>query len=143
MKKKAIAECSEAVFGVYPELRRMVMEAFDRQEVKLTRTQQIILITMANTGVLSMSALAKRINTSNEQATRAVSQIIQLGFMERFQNETNHRIVNIRLTDSAFEYLAGVKATFAEVVEAASVKDHKEQYAAFAADLKTIHDFFA
>ena len=120
----------------------MVQEAFDRQEVKLTRTQQIILMTMANKEILSMSALAKRINTSNEQATRAVSQIISMGFMERFQNESNHRIVNIRLTKNAYDYLDSVKKTAAAMLAEASIDKKDEGFAKFTDDLSAINSFF-
>lgn len=98
------------LFAIYPVLRRAVYEAFDKQDSKITRTQQIILVTMSDGATLSMSELARKIDTSNEQATRAVTQLVSLGYIERFQNEQNHRIVNIRLTDSANELLASINA---------------------------------
>ncbi len=142
MENKALTESADAIFGVYPELRRFIHEAFDRQEIKITRTQQIIILTMANAGVLSMSALAKRINTSNEQATRAVSQLIKLGFMERFQNENNHRIVNIRLTGAAEEYLNKVKATMADLLAHPILDKDDPRYRKYASDLKKLHTYF-
>lgn len=90
-------------------LRRAIFEAFDKQDTKLTRTQQIILVTMAGSDSLSMSELARSINTSNEQATRAISQLVDIGFVTRSQNEQNHRIVNIDLTEKAEKYIADVE----------------------------------
>ena len=56
-----------------------------------------------------MSELARSINTSNEQATRAISQLVDIGFVTRSQNEQNHRIVNIDLTEKAEKYIADVE----------------------------------
>ena len=143
MDNKALTNSADAIFGVYPELRRLVHESFDRQEIKLTRTQQIILLTLANADVLSMSVLAKRINTSNEQATRAVSQLIKLGFMERFQNVKNRRIVNIRLTKAAEDYLTSVRATAADLLAHPVIDSEDERYKKYARDLASLHDYFA
>ncbi len=98
------------LFAVYPVIRRAIYEAFDNQSSKITRTQQIILLTMSDMATLSMSELARKIDTSNEQATRAVNQLVGMGYIDRFQNEHNHRIVNIRLTDKAAELLEVINA---------------------------------
>ncbi|MBP3272548.1 MAG: MarR family transcriptional regulator [Ruminococcus sp.] len=102
-------QTTTALFKVFPLLRRAIFEAFDKQDTKLTRTQQIILVTMAGSDSLSMSELARSINTSNEQATRAISQLVDIGFVTRSQNEQNHRIVNIDLTEKAEKYIADVE----------------------------------
>lgn len=102
-------QTTTALFKVFPLLRRAIFEAFDKQNTKLTRTQQIILVTMAGSDSLSMSELARSINTSNEQATRAISQLVDSGFVTRSQNEQNHRIVNIDLTEKAEKYIADVE----------------------------------
>lgn len=111
MNKQADLSGSEALFMLFPVLRRVVYEAFDMHNVKITRTQQIILVTMYCSDTLSMSELARRITTSNEQATRAVTQLVALGLIRRFQNEHNHRIVNIQLTDNAKAYVSEVAET--------------------------------
>ncbi len=58
---------------------------------------------------LSMSEVARLISTSNEQATRAVSQLVSLGFIERSQNENNHRIVNIKLSAEAAAFMKDIR----------------------------------
>ena len=57
-----------------------------------------------------MSQLASKINTSNEQATRAVAQLVDKGFIERMQDNSNRRIINIRLTDKANEFIKKTKS---------------------------------
>lgn len=111
MNKQADLSGSEALFMLFPVLRRVIYEAFDKHNMRITRTQQIILVTMYCSDTLSMSELARRITTSNEQATRAVTQLVALDLIRRFQNEHNHRIVNIRLTDNAKAYVSEVAET--------------------------------
>ena len=96
---KSVA-CSEILL-LFPALRRLVYDAFDARNMRFTRTQQMILSVMSNGETFSMTELARLIDTSNEQATRAVSQLVRKGLIERSQNEVNHRIVNIRLSDEA------------------------------------------
>lgn len=110
LNNKNIADGSTALFMMYPVFRRILFEAFDKHSVKITRTQQTILITMSCSDTLSMSDLARRINTSNEQATRAVTQLVAMGYIDRAQNEQNHRIVNINLTDKAIAYVSEVSS---------------------------------
>lgn len=105
MNKSIFKDCSTSLFKIYPSFRRSIYWAFDSHSVKMTRTQQTILITMMNFDTLSMSELARSINTSNEQATRAVAQLVERGYINRVQNEKNRRIVNISLTESARELL--------------------------------------
>lgn len=108
MNRQTSLNGSDALFTLFPVMRRVIFEAFDRHNIKITRTQQIILITMYSSGTLSMSELARRITTSNEQATRAVTQLVAIDFIDRSQNEHNHRIVNVKLTDKAMAYIGEI-----------------------------------
>ena len=99
------------ILRLFPKLRRLVFGAFDAGELHVTRTQQMILTVMSNGETYSMSELAALIGTSNEQATRAVSQLVNMGCIDRSQNEINHRIVNIRLTDDAMTALSGISGS--------------------------------
>jgi DNA-binding MarR family transcriptional regulator len=105
MNKTNLSKCTAVLNELYPLCRQIVYESFDKQEKKITRTQQIILITMVTTDVMSMSELARSICTSNEQATRAVAQLVDMNFIKREQNRSNRRIINISLTDEAKDYL--------------------------------------
>ena len=107
-KQKGLA-CGENVLSLFQKLRKPVYEAFDEGSRRTTRTQQMILTVMDSGRTFSMSELASLINTSNEQATRAVSQLVSMGFIIRTQNETNHRIVNIRLSDEALDYMKEIR----------------------------------
>ena len=109
MNEKARKDCVQAMFELYPRGRKLIYEAFDKLENELTRTQQIILLALDVKDNLSMSHLASRICTSNEQATRAVTQLVDKGLVNRAQNKTNRRVVNISLTQKAKEQLDQAK----------------------------------
>lgn len=104
------AECINLMYEIYPISRKIVFDTFDFGENILTRTQQIIIMALSVHQTLSMSALAKKINTSNEQATRAVAQLVEKGFINRCKNQLNKRIINISLTEKAHDFLEETKA---------------------------------
>ncbi|MBR6102422.1 MAG: MarR family transcriptional regulator [Ruminococcus sp.] len=109
MNEAARKKTIDAVFELYPRSRKHIYESFDRLEDDLTRTQQMILLALSVQDDLSMSQLADRICTSNEQATRAVSQLVIKGYVNRAKNKQNRRVVNISLTDKARDYIAAAK----------------------------------
>ncbi len=111
MSKQNRIECINMMYEIYPMSRRLVLDTFDKQNVDLTRTQQIIILALAINDTLSMSQLAKRVNTSNEQATRAVSQLVKKGFVSRSHDMKNRRIINISLTQKARDFMAQTKAS--------------------------------
>lgn len=109
MNKNERMECINLLYDMYPLSRKLVLDTFDLKSYTLTRTQQIILLALALNKTLTMSQLAERINTSNEQATRAVAQLVDVGFIERTHDVKNRRIVLINLTDKAIEFMEAVK----------------------------------
>lgn len=110
MNNKTRASCISAMYELYPLCRKLVLDTFDKKKDGVTKTQQIILLALAVEEKLTMSQLASKINTSNEQATRAVAQLVDRGFIERMQDASNRRIINIRLTDKAREFISLTKS---------------------------------
>ncbi len=133
MNEKARKESIDAMFELYPRGRKLIYEAFNKLEDDLTRTQQIILLALSVRDNLSMSQLASKICTSNEQATRAVTQLVDKGLVNRQQNKTNRRVVNISLTPKAKEHVeAAKKAVFTATTDITSGLSYE--------DLQTITD---
>ena len=102
-------ECIMSMYEIYPLSRKLVFDTFDKKKYDITRTQQIIMLSLCIEGTLTMSQLASKINTSNEQATRAVAQLVDKGFVIRMQNPDNRRVINIRLTDEAMRFMEKMK----------------------------------
>ena len=103
-------KCIMEFYKIYPMSRKLVFDTFDQKKYHVTRTQQIVLLSLSVCGKLNMSQLASRINTSNEQATRAVAQLFDMGFVERNHQPDNRRVVNITLTPKAEVFLKKMKA---------------------------------
>lgn len=101
MNDTAFTDFTASLISVYPIFRAAIFKAFDSHAKKLTRTQQIILLTMLKKETFSMSGLARSISTSNEQATRAITQLVESGMVLREKNKINRRVINISLTDEA------------------------------------------
>ena len=103
------SKCINLMYEIYPLSRKIVFDTFDLGKNDLTRTQQIIIMALSIHPTLSMSQLAKKINTSNEQATRAVAQLVEKGFISRCKSQTNKRVINISLTEKAHAFLKKTK----------------------------------
>lgn len=94
--------------------RRNICGLFDRDEFKFTKTQQLILMTLWLHKKLSLTELSEQICTSNEQATRAVGQLVKSGFVNRVKNQTNRRSIYISLTQKGIDMINGAHATAAQ-----------------------------
>ena len=97
------AECFVKLFELYPIYRRVICKLFDAKEFRFTKTQQMIIMTLWLYKKTSLSQLATLISTSNEQATRAVGQLVKMGYVTRERNEENRRLAEIQLTPKAEE----------------------------------------
>ena len=91
-------ECIMSMYEIYPLSRKLVFDTFDKKKYDITRTQQIIMLSLCIEGTLT-----------NEQATRAVAQLVDKGFVIRMQNPDNRRVINIRLTDEAMRFMEKMK----------------------------------
>lgn len=109
MERKERIECINMLYEMYPLSRKLVFDTFNLKNSILTRTQQIILLALSLNKTLTMSQLAEKINTSNEQATRAAAQLVEMDFVERKQDTKNRRIINISLTEKAMNFLQNTK----------------------------------
>jgi DNA-binding MarR family transcriptional regulator len=97
-------------YEIYPLSRKLVFDTFDQKKYHVTRTQQIVLLALSVSGQMNMTQLATRINTSNEQATRAAAQLADMGFIRREHQAGNRRVVIISLTPEAEDFMKKMKA---------------------------------
>ncbi len=115
-----------SLFTIYPVCRKLVFDTFDKKKYGITRTQQVIMLALNVNGTLTMSGLASKINTSNEQATRAVAQLVEKGFIERMHDSANRRVIKIKLTDEAKAFVENIKREMHE--------DFLERFSVFSDD---------
>ncbi|EGC04782.1 transcriptional regulator, MarR family [Ruminococcus albus 8] len=102
--------CIMEFYEIYPLSRKLVFDTFDQKKYHVTRTQQIVLLALSVSGQMNMTQLAARINTSNEQATRAAAQLADMGFIRREHQTGNRRVVIISLTPEAEDFMKKMKA---------------------------------
>ncbi len=102
--------CIMEFYEIYPLSRKLVFDTFDQKKYHVTRTQQIVLLALSVSGQMNMTQLATRINTSNEQATRAAAQLADMGFIRREHQAGNRRVVIISLTPEAEDFMKKMKA---------------------------------
>ena len=102
--------CIMEFYEIYPLSRKLVFDTFDQKKYHVTRTQQIVLLALSVSGQMNMTQLATRINTSNEQATRAAAQLADMGFIRREHQTGNRRVVIISLTPEAEDFMKKMKA---------------------------------
>lgn len=127
MNENERKEYVNSLFAIYPACRKLVFDTFDKKKYGITRTQQVIMLTLNVNGTLTMSGLASKINTSNEQATRAVAQLVDKGFIERMHDSSNRRVIKIRLTDEAKTFVEQIKKEMHEdFIEKFSVLSDEE-----------------
>jgi len=90
---------------LYPLYRKFICDLYTKDDFKLTKTQQMIVMSLWIHKSMSLTHLAAQISTSNEQATRAVGQLVKMGCVTRARNEINRRAIDIQLTDKAVEMI--------------------------------------
>ena len=93
-----------------------------------------------------MSGLERSISTSNEQATRAITQLVESGMVLREKNKINRRVINISLTDEARAYLDDIMLLTKEIIAgelynlpAEAANDLKQDMAEIAAYFKDVN----
>ena len=110
MENYTRTRCIMEFYEIYPLSRKLVFDTFDQKKYHVTRTQQIVLLALSVSGQMNMTQLAMRINTSNEQATRAAAQLADMGFIRREHQAGNRRVVIISLTPEAEDFMKKMKA---------------------------------
>lgn len=94
-----------SLFAVLPLFQKLILNSLDMKNLKLTRKQLFILLALMRKERLNMSQIAKYLASSHEQATRSVAPLVEAGLLERFYDESNRKLVLIRLTDAGHEFI--------------------------------------
>ncbi|MBR1751520.1 MAG: MarR family transcriptional regulator [Ruminococcus sp.] len=105
-------EAIMALYEMFPSFRKAVIGTFNKKVFDLTRIQLIMMMTLYYKGSVSMGTLAKLVDTSNEQITRAAGKLTDKGYVTREQDKNNRRIVNISLSENAHSIIAEAEKEF-------------------------------
>lgn len=89
----------ESILLSFPLMNRLLHAAYDGEQKHLTKTQYIIVISMYLYGELTMMQLSKLCGITKEQATRALSPLVDEGLVARSISENNRNYVYVSLTE--------------------------------------------
>lgn len=96
--KKTIPDPVAALMEVFPLCQRVILNTLDFKDLGFTKTQLSILFALTVETPLTMTNLARYIVSSKEQTTRAVAPLVRAGYLERTHDESNRKLVLVRLT---------------------------------------------
>ena len=99
-----------ALFEIFPLFHHWFANSSISEEFGITKTQEIILMSLMNNPSLTMSNLAHSIHSSKEHATRSVNTLVELQLIERCADQKNRRLVLVKLTEKGRTYIEERKA---------------------------------
>lgn len=80
-----------------------ITENHKQREKKYTKSQSIILLALYYRGLLTMSQIAAFLDSSKEQATRAVAHLVDEEMVKRISSPDDRKHVYVELTDKGRE----------------------------------------
>ncbi len=86
-----------------------------------------IMFILQHEGQLNMSALGKKIMAPKPNVTVFIDKLIKMGYVERLYNDSDRRIISVRLTESGHnrvtEYMKEMKKYFRQMLNRYSEED--------------------
>lgn len=104
----------EPLVAALPLLYRLVLASANPKTLGLTKTQMIIMLSLAHFGSLHMSQIADFISSSKEQATRAVAPLVEEGYVYRSNDPENRTYIEIQLTAEGKAFMEQWRCRFLE-----------------------------
>lgn len=127
-----------ALLEMMPMYHKLVLDKLEKKAVHITRSQFFILLALMSNDMLNMTQIAAYIASSKEQATRAVAPLVDVGYVERFHDEHNRKLVLIHLTPAGRAYLHETKEQLRQSLEQKFEKLPPQEQADLTLALQTI-----
>jgi DNA-binding MarR family transcriptional regulator len=111
--------------GLLPEQLRPIRDGLKRRRTRSsqgTRLATNFMMFMCTAGILhregsmTMGELSRATSIPQSTATRMVDWMVENGYVDRFEDADDRRLVRMRLTDSGLELLMDAKAQMRELV---------------------------
>lgn len=109
----------------YNEMFDMAIDAFRKilypeewinLDMKLSKSELFTLLQVDRNGEIIMSQIADFVNIPMSTATGLIERLVKKGYIERMRNETDRRIVAIRLTDEGKKLIGEVKESVSKLI---------------------------
>jgi len=101
-----IEELIEKLVYLIPTLERRLMRSFDMAlEPNLSPLQHRAIFIIHDESILSMSELSLKMCISKQQLTIIINKLMKVELVERVNDKTDRRIVNIKLSEEGNKFL--------------------------------------
>lgn len=127
-----------ALLEMMPMYHKLVLDKLEKKSVHITRSQFFILLALMSNDTLNMTEIATYIASSKEQATRAVKPLVDAGYVERYHDEDNRKLVLIHLTPVGKSFLHETKEQLHQSLERKFNKLSSQEQADLVLALQTI-----
>ena len=104
-----ISQMTQSVFYLYPTIRKSFRSLVALKSLPLSTTQLVCLNTVGALGSCTMSALAKELQMSNQQLTKVVDALVEMGTVDRKCNEKNRRQILVCTTEKGTKLLTDLR----------------------------------
>ncbi|MBO5866811.1 MAG: MarR family transcriptional regulator [Clostridia bacterium] len=108
--KEKISQMTDLAFNLYPTIRKSFRSLVALKSLPLSTTQLACLNTIDTMQKCTMSALAKKLQMSNQQLTKVVDALVDMGAVERSYNEKNRRQILVYASEKGKKLLLDLRA---------------------------------
>ncbi len=98
-------ELEYSFLPAYTLVHSILYSDYGRKNARYTKTQLAVLAALFWQNETCMSQIAELVSAPRPQMTRAVVPLVNDGLVERFEDNSNRKLVHIRLTDRGRDYL--------------------------------------
>ena len=107
---KTVSDLVELITEYYPKLRKVFRNLVSIKDVPISLTQLTCLNVIDKQTLPTMSELAEALSMSNQQLTKVVDGLEDLGMAERVYNESNRRKIYAKVTPKGKQTLEAFKS---------------------------------
>ena len=106
--KEKISQMTDLAFNLYPTIRKSFRSLVALKSLPLSTTQLACLNTIDTMEKCTMSALAKKLQMSNQQLTKVVDALVDMDTVQRTYNEKNRRQILVGATEKGKKLFRGI-----------------------------------
>lgn len=113
MKNVTSRETLDALLDLHPLVRKLLIRPMElRYSHNLTMTQFHAMLALCFTDSLNMTQLATQLYVSKQQLTKIIDGLVEKGYVHRFGDENNRRVVLVEITDAGRQMMQSCQSAF-------------------------------
>ncbi len=104
-----INELTELIFKFYPQVRKACRSLVSIKDLPISMTQLSCLHTVEQSGEITMSSLADKLQMSNQQLTKVVDNLVEFDMIGRKTDSANRRRILVAVTPKGEKTLSSLR----------------------------------